>query len=120
MSYFANVLIIVIASLHFYFLVLQMFLWTKPKGLKVFNQSLEQAMSSKILAANQGLYNGFLASGLVWSLLISDSVHAKSVKVFFITCVLLAGLYGGKTVNKKVFFIQGLPALLCLCVVVLS
>lgn len=117
MNQIVNILVLTIALLHFYFLVLEMFLWTKPKGLKIFNQSLEKAQASKTLAANQGLYNGFLASGLIWSLFISDADHARSVKVFFLLYIFIAGLYGAKTVSRKIFFVQALPALLCLCMI---
>lgn len=114
MSLIINSLILLIALLHIYFLVLEMFLWTKPKGLKVFGQSLEKAQSSAVLAANQGLYNGFLSLGLLWSLIHSSSDFSFQLKIFFLTCVLTAGLYGGYSVNKKIAFIQALPAAIAL------
>jgi putative membrane protein len=109
-----NLLIAFVALLHTYFLVLEMFLWTQPLGLKVFNQSLEKAQQSAVLAANQGLYNGFLAAGLVWSLFHPDAFVAKQLQCFFLGCVIVAGIYGAYSVNMKIFFIQALPALLTL------
>jgi putative membrane protein len=112
----ANVLIGFIAIEHIGFLVLEMFLWTHPIGLKVFGQTPEAAESSKLLAANQGLYNGFLAAGLIWGLISAD----WSVKVFFAACVLVAGVYGGITVKRSILFVQALPALLALAVLLLA
>jgi putative membrane protein len=106
----ANILIGFIAIEHIAFLVLEMFLWTHPIGLKIFAQKPEAAESSKVLAANQGLYNGFLAAGLIWGLVSSD----WSVKIFFAACVLVAGIYGGISVKRSIFFVQALPALLAL------
>jgi putative membrane protein len=115
-----NVLVALVALLHVYFLILEMFLWTKPKGLRIFRQSLEQAKSSAVLAANQGLYNGFLAAGLIWSLVHPTNEFAGQLKVFFLACVIVAGLYGGYSVGKKIFFVQALPATLALALVCLS
>jgi putative membrane protein len=108
----ANILIGVIALLHIYFLVLEMFLWDKPKGLKTFGNSLEDAMVTKKLAMNMGLYNGFLAAGLIWGLTLGDT--GISVKVFFLICVLVAGVFGAFTASKKILFVQALPATLAL------
>ena len=108
MSILATVLILLVALLHVYFLVLEMFLWTKPLGLKVFRQSAEKAEQSKVLAANQGLYNGFLAAGLLYGV----ATASREFELFFLACVSLAGLYGAATVNKRIFFVQALPALL--------
>jgi len=108
MSMIANVVVALIALLHLYFLVLEMFLWDKPAGLRAFGQTLEAARASKVLAANQGLYNGFLAAGLIWGLALG--AEGFSVKVFFLTCVLIAGLYGAATASRKILFIQALPA----------
>lgn len=118
MSIMANILIGIVALLHFYFLVLEMFLWTKPLGLKTFRQSPEQARASAVLAANQGLYNGFLVAGLIWSLLQSTPAFALQLKVFFLGCVIVAGVYGGLTVNKRVLLIQAGPAAIALLVLV--
>ncbi len=114
MELLSKILIALVAFLHFYFLVLEMFLWTKPKGLKVFRQSLAQAQASAKLAANQGLYNGFLSAGLIWSLIQTTPEFAHSLQIFFLGCVIVAGLYGAYSVNKKIFFVQALPALIAL------
>ena len=108
----ATVLIAIIALLHLYFLVLEMFLWTHPIGLRVFGQTPESAEASKVLAANQGLYNGFLAAGLVWGLWLgAEGFH---VKLFFLGCVLVAGIYGGITAKRKILYVQALPAAVAL------
>ena len=111
-------LIAVIAVLHSYFLVLEMFLWTKPLGLKTFRQSIQKAQDSKSLAMNMGLYNGFLAAGLIWSLYLG--VEGQAISIFFLSCVFIAGLFGGLTVGKKIFFIQGLPAALTLVLILVA
>ena len=114
---FVNILVGLIAILHIYFLVLEMFFWTKPKGLKVFGQTLEQAKSSAVLAANQGLYNGFLSFGLLWGLVQSNLEFAFQIKIFFLSCVAIAGIYGGYSVGKRLFFIQACPALIALGII---
>ena len=116
MSIVATVLVLLVAALHGFFLVLEMFLWTKPYGRKVFRQSLEQAEQSKVLAANQGLYNGFLAAGLAWAVLSAQ----RDVALFFLGCVVVAGLYGAATVNRRIFFVQALPALAAIAALWLS
>jgi putative membrane protein len=103
-----------IALLHFYFLVLEMFFWTKPRGLKVFGNTLAKAQDSAVLAANQGLYNGFLAAGLIWGVVARDVAQSLTVKTFFLSCVAIAGCYGGHSVHKKIFFIQAAPAIVTL------
>lgn len=120
MIYLANIFIVLVALLHFYFLILEMFLWTKPKGLKTFGNSLEKAQASAVLAANQGLYNGFLSAGLIWSVLHSNSEFSNQLKIFFLGCVIVAGIYGAYSVSKKIFFVQALPALIALVFVFLS
>jgi putative membrane protein len=95
-----------------------MFLWDKPAGLRAFSQTLEAAKASKVLAANQGLYNGFLAAGLFWGL--SLGARGAGVKVFFLCCVLVAGLYGATTASRKILFIQAIPATIGLLTVFLS
>lgn len=115
MSTVANIVIALIALLHVYILVLEMFLWDKPAGLRAFGQTPEAAAATKVLAANQGLYNGFLAAGLFWGL--SLGVGGTAVKLFFLGCVLLAGLYGAATASGKILFIQALPAALGLALV---
>lgn len=99
-----------VALLHVYFLVLEMFLWTKPFGLKTFNNKMEFAVASKTLAANQGLYNGFLAAGLFYGIFTSNIEFV----LFFLSCVVVAGVYGGFTANKKIFIFQAMPALVSL------
>lgn len=111
---FAQILTGLVALLHIYFLVLEMFLWTTPRGMKAFRMSEQKAKDTAVLAANQGLYNGFLAAGLIWSILYPSAFTARELGLFFLGCVLIAGIYGAKTVSKKIFFIQGLPALIAL------
>jgi putative membrane protein len=118
MSFAANAVVALIGVLHVYILVLEMFLWDKPKGLKAFGQTQAQATATKVLAANQGLYNGFLAAGLFWGL--SLGAGGMGVKVFFLCCVLVAGLYGAATANKRILFIQAIPAALGLGLLLLS
>jgi putative membrane protein len=118
MSGIANVVVGLIALLHVYFLVLEMFLWDKPAGLRAFRMTPEQAAASKVLAANQGLYNGFLAAGLIWGLYLGAA--GAGVKVFFLCCVLVAGLYGAATASRKILFIQAIPAAVGLALVLLS
>ena len=114
----ANSIIGLVALIHIYILVLEMFLWDKPYGLRAFGQSKEAATASKVLAANQGLYNGFLAAGLIWGL--SLGAAGFSIKVFFLCCVLIAGIFGAATANRKILFIQALPAALGLVLLWLS
>jgi putative membrane protein len=102
----------VVAVLHIYFLVLEMILWTKPFGRKVFRLSEVKAEETKVLAANQGLYNGFLAAGLVWSLVYPSMFFARELGLFFLACVIVAGIYGAYSVNRKIFFVQALPAII--------
>ncbi len=118
MALLANLVVALIALLHVYILVLEMFLWDKPAGLRAFGQTLEAATASKVLAANQGLYNGFLAAGLFWGLWLG--AEGSAVKVFFLCCVLVAGLYGAATANRKILFIQAVPAALGLLLVLLA
>ncbi|MFW5451092.1 MAG: DUF1304 domain-containing protein [Methylophagaceae bacterium] len=105
-------LVALIALLHLYFLVLEMFLWDKPYGRKTFNLTKEFATASKTLAANQGLYNGFLAAGLIWGLLLGNA--GTAILLFFLSCIVIAGIYGGLTANKRILFIQALPAAIAL------
>jgi putative membrane protein len=112
MSTITNILVGLVALLHIYFLVLEMFLWDTPYGRKTFRLTAEFSAASKTLAANQGLYNGFLAAGLIWGLCLGR--EGWHVEIFFLTCIIVAGLYGGWTVNRKILFVQALPALLAL------
>lgn len=118
MAMAAHVVVALVALLHIYFLVLEMFLWDKPAGLKAFGQTLEQARASKVLAANQGLYNGFLAAGLLWGLALGAG--GTQIKVFFLGCVVVAGVYGAATASRKILFIQALPAAIGLALVLVS
>ena len=111
----ADVVVALVALLHVWFLVLEMFLWDKPLGLKTFRQTPEHAAISKTLAANQGLYNGFLAAGLVWGLTLGSA--GTAVKVFFLACVIVAGVYGAATASRKILFVQALPAAIALVLV---
>ena len=111
----SQVLTGLVAALHVYFLVLEMFLWTTPFGQKTFRRTAAEQESTKILAANQGLYNGFLAAGLVWSLVGSTAV-ALPVRVFFLACVVVAGLYGAATAAKQILYVQAVPAAAALAV----
>jgi putative membrane protein len=114
MIWIANLLVALVALLHVYFLVLEMFLWTKPLGLKTFRNSPEKAAESAVLAANQGLYNGFLAAGLVWGLTQGVPAFAFQIKVFFLLCVIVAGIYGAATVSRRILYVQAAPAALAL------
>jgi putative membrane protein len=118
MSIIANALVVLVALLHLYFLVLEMFLWDKPAGLRAFGHTPEAAASSKVLAANQGLYNGFLAAGLLWG--VSLGAGGTAVKVFFLLCVVIAGVYGAVTASRKILYVQALPGLIALLFVWLS
>lgn len=115
-----NVLTGLVAALHVYFLVLEMFLWQKPRGLKTFNNTPEKAELTSVLAANQGLYNGFLAAGLIWGLLQPDIGFAFQIKAFFLLCVIVAGVYGAVSVSKRILYIQAAPATLALLVLWLA
>ena len=114
----ADILVALVALLHLWFLVLEMFLWDKPLGLKTFRQTPEAAATSKVLAANQGLYNGFLAAGLLWGLWLRGA--GFDIKVFFLGCVIVAGAYGAATVGRKILFVQALPAAIALALLFAS
>jgi len=120
MAIIANVLVGLVALLHVYFLVLEMFLWTKPLGLKTFSQSLEKAKDSAVLAANQGLYNGFLAAGLIWGLVHPNVATGFQIKLFFLACVVVAGVYGAFSVSRRILYIQAAPAALATVLLLLS
>ena len=118
MSTAANVVVALIALLHVYILVLEMFLWTTPRGRKAFGTTPEFAEASKVLAANQGLYNGFLAAGLFWGLAIGP--EGRAIQIFVLGCVLVAGLYGAATASKRILFVQAGPAAIGLALVLAS
>ena len=115
MNVVAAVLVVFVAFLHFVFLILEMFLWTKPFGRRTFGLTPELAEASKSLAMNQGLYNGFLAAGLLWGLAIGNA----AVQIFFLTCVIVAGVFGAATAKRSILFVQALPAALALIAVLM-
>ena len=115
-----SILVGFVAFQHIAFMVLEMFLWTKPVGLKVFRMTPEQAEATSVLAGNQGLYNGFLAAGLIWSLVHPDNLFSQQLGMFFLLCVICAGVYGAYTVNLRILFIQALPAAVTLVVLYLT
>lgn len=117
MHYISLILVALVAIEHLYILVLEMFLWHRPRTLQIFGIPKEEGELLKVMAANQGLYNGFLAAGLFWGLLHSNESLGQQIQVFFLLCVIVAAIYGGFTVKKTIWGIQGLPALLALSVV---
>ncbi|WP_328469167.1 DUF1304 domain-containing protein [Actinoplanes sp. NBC_00393] len=112
----ANVLVALVALIHAYILVLEMFLWTSARGRAAFGLTAEFAEQTKVLAANQGLYNGFLAAGLIWGLVADD----QAAKIFFLVCVAVAGAYGAATASRRILFVQTVPAVLALGAVLLA
>jgi putative membrane protein len=116
----AAIVVFLVAALHVYILVLEMFLWQTPRGLRSFGMTQAVADSSAKLAANQGLYNGFLAAGLLWGLLAYGVVSGRAILTFFLACVIVAGIYGGATVNRRITLIQSVPAVIALALVWLS
>ena len=117
MSLIAPILVALVALLHIYIMILEMFLWTGPRGQKAFGLTPEFALATKSLAANQGLYNGFLAAGLIWSLVHPSVEFAWQIAVFFLACVAVAGIYGAATASRKIFFIQTVPAVIAMLAV---
>jgi putative membrane protein len=115
-SMLANIAVALVALLHVYFLVLEMFLWDKPFGMRIFRITPEFAKATKALAANQGLYNGFLAAGLAWGLVLGTA--GDPIKIFFLLCVIVAGVVGAATVNLRILWVQALPAAIALTLVV--
>ena len=118
MKKMATALVAFVAIEHLYILVLEMFLWTKPAGLRTFGLTPEFAQQSAALAANQGLYNGFLAAGLIWSLMRKEDGHA--IRVFFLCCIIVAGVFGAVTAKPSILFVQAAPALIALVVTMLA
>lgn len=114
----ATAFVALVAIEHIYILVLEMFLWTKPRGLDAFGMTLEYAEQTKVLAANQGLYNGFLAAGLIWALLKKDDGH--SLRVFFLGCIIVAGIFGAATAKMSILYIQAVPAAIALLLTLLA
>ncbi|MDF1781062.1 MAG: DUF1304 domain-containing protein [Alcanivoracaceae bacterium] len=118
MTMLTNIVIILIALLHGYFLVLEMFLWEKPAGRRAFGQSKEQASATKVLAANQGLYNGFITAGLLWG--VVQGAAGFDFKVFFLLCVIVAGVFGAATASRKILYVQALPGVIGLALLLVS
>ena len=116
MTLIASALVGLIALLHVYIMVLEMFMWTTPRALKAFGTTPELAAQTRVMAGNQGLYNGFLAAGLFWGLL----TDAQDVQLFFLACVAVAGLYGAATANRRILFVQTVPAVLAILAVLLA
>lgn len=114
----ADIAVLAVALLHLYILVLEMFLWDKPLGRRVFGLTPEFAAASKILAANQGLYNGFLAAGLLWGLALGQA--GDYIKIFFLACVVVAGAFGAYTASRRILWVQGAPGIIALVLVLLS
>ena len=119
MTLIVQILVGIVALLHLGFLILEMFLWNTPRGRAIFGTTREFAAESATLAANQGLYNGFLGAGLVWGMIAADPVGFQ-VTVFFLVCVVIAGVYGARTVNRRILFIQAVPAVVALAAVLVS
>jgi putative membrane protein len=119
MASIATALIVLVAAIHVYIVVLEMFLWRTPRGMRAFGTDQAFADASAPLAANQGLYNGFLVAGLVWGLVASEPI-AFQVRIFFLACVVVAGLYGAATVNRRILVVQALPAALALAAVLIA
>jgi putative membrane protein len=113
----SKLLIAIIAALHVYILALEMFFWTSPRAMKAFNTSMDFAQSTKVMAANQGLYNGFLAAGLIWSLWLGVPGAGRDVALFFLGCVAVAGVFGAMTAARKIIFVQTVPAVLAIAAV---
>lgn len=116
----STVLVALVALEHLYILVLEMFMWTTPRARKAFGTTLPFAQETKSLAANQGLYNGFLAAGLIWGLLHPNDAFAFQIQLFFLICVAVAAVYGSITAKKSILYMQGLPAFIAMAAVVLA
>ncbi|MCL4117032.1 UNVERIFIED_CONTAM: hypothetical protein GTU68_065995 [Idotea baltica] len=119
MEYISKALILIVALEHIYFLVLEMFMWTRPRTIKIFGLGKDLAEKTQSMAANQGLYNGFLAAGLLWGLIHPNPEFGFQIQLFFLVCVLVAGIYGGYSVKKTILFVQGIPALLAILSLIL-
>ena len=118
MQTLADATVALVALLHLYFLVLEMFLWTRPSGLKAFGLTPEFAKATQALAANQGLYNGFIAAGLVWGLVLGGA--GTAIKIFFLACVVVAGVFGGFTASRKILWVQAFPGIIALALVLFT
>ena len=120
MDIIAKILVGLVALEHLYILYMEMFTWTTPRVRKSFGTTEDFAQASKTLAANQGLYNGFLVAGMIWGLLHPDPLVGEQIQIFFLACVLVAGVYGGLTVKRRILYVQALPAVLALLAVLLT
>ncbi len=120
MKLLANIFTVLVLIEHIYILVVEMFLWTTPYGMKVFNLTEEFALKSAPLAANQGLYNGFLAAGILWAFLNKDKIHAYNTKLFFVGCVIVAALYGAYSVDISILIKQGTPAIIAMALLLFT
>ncbi|HEY7923124.1 MAG: DUF1304 domain-containing protein [Burkholderiales bacterium] len=120
MTTLATTLVVLVAALHVWFLVLEMFLWTRPIGLRTFRNTEERARTMAVLAANQGLYNGFLAAGLLWGAFHPTAAVGRQIAVFFLACVVVAGCFGALTASKRILYVQAVPALVALVLVLLG
>ena len=120
MAIVATILVALMALLHLYILILEMFLWTTPRGRKAFNLTPEFAEQTKVLGANQGLYNGFLAAGLIWGLLHPSPDVRFQIEMFFLACILVAGVYGAVSVSRRILFVQAVPAAATMMAVLLA
>ncbi len=118
MSMISGIAIFMVALLHLFFMVLEIFFWTKPIGMKIFRLKPDFAQASKVMAMNQGLYNGFLSAGLIWSLLAVG--NERSIALFFLGCVMVAGVFGAITAHRKILYIQALPGLLALILLLIT
>jgi len=116
---FITILVALVALEHLYIMMLEMFFWTSKRTLKLFGVEPSLAEKTKAMAANQGLYNGFLAAGLIWTFFIADLAWKDNIALFFLGCVAVAGIYGALTVEKKIFFIQAMPALIAIALILL-
>ena len=113
-------LILLIALQHLGFLYLEIFMWTKPLGRKIFGNTKEAAENTRVLAANQGLYNGFISAGLIWSLLHPDANFSHQITIFFLACIITAGIYGGITAKRSILYIQALPAIFTTSLIIMN
>lgn len=120
MRFVATGLIVLVAAMHVYFLVLEMFLWRTPFGRRTFRTTAEAAESSALLAANQGLYNGFIAAGLLWALIWYGIIGGRAILTFFLVCIVVAGIYGGLTVSRRIVLVQSVPAAIAMALLWLS
>lgn len=120
MQLLANIAVGAVAAIHVYILILELFLWSKPAGRKAFGFTQDFANQTRVLGANQGLYNGFLAAGLAYGLFLGNDQAGFDFKTFFLTCVLIAGIYGSATANRKILLVQAIPAAVALLLVMLA